>query len=190
MRSVAAALGLLLGIAVLTGCQEESPTGPTAEEFKNERAQLEAKLKKRKVVSGAAPTAVAEAGQDEQSAFAALSETYSYDAVGKRDPFRSYRWQDDVAVEDEGPRGPLEQFELGQLEVVAVVWETSRPRALISDPGGRSYVVREGSRMGKNEGRVIHIGDNLVLVKETYVDFAGEQTTKDVELRIRKSQGG
>ena len=35
-----------------------------------------------------------------------------------------------------------------------------------------------------------HIGDNLVLVKETYENFAGEQTTKDVELRIRLSQGG
>ena len=39
-------------------------------------------------------------------------------------------------------------------------------------------------------GRVVHIGDNLVLVKETYVDFAGEQSTKDVEMRIRRSQGG
>jgi hypothetical protein len=37
---------------------------------------------------------------------------------------------------------------------------------------------------------VIHIGDNLVLVKETYENLAGEQTTKDVELRIRLSQGG
>ena len=44
--------------------------------------------------------------------------------------------------------------------------------------------------MGKNEGRVVHIGDNLVLVKETYEDFEGERTTKDVELRIRGSQGG
>ena len=44
--------------------------------------------------------------------------------------------------------------------------------------------------MGRNNGRVIHIGDNLLLVKETYVDFEGTQTTKDVEMRIRRSQGG
>ena len=50
--------------------------------------------------------------------------------------------------------------------------------------------MREGSAIGKNNGQVIHIGDNLVLVKETYENFAGEQTTKDVELRIRLSQGG
>ena len=51
-------------------------------------------------------------------------------------------------------------------------------------------MVRTGSRIGKNEGRVVHIGDNLVLVEETYLNFAGEVTTKDVPLRIRRSQGG
>jgi Tfp pilus assembly protein PilP len=61
---------------------------------------------------------------------------------------------------------------------------------LVVDPGGRSFVVHEGSQMGRNNGRVIHIGDNLLLVKETYVDFEGTQTTRDVEMRIRRSQGG
>ncbi len=84
----------------------------------------------------------------------------------------------------------MEQYELGQLSVSAIVWETNRPRALVTDPGGMAYVVKEGSRVGKNDGLVIHIGDNLVLVKETYIDFAGEQTTKDVEMKIRRSQGG
>ena len=63
-------------------------------------------------------------------------------------------------------------------------------RALVQDPAGDTFVVEEGTRIGKNNGRVIHIGDNLVLVKETYVDYAGEQTTKDVELHIRTNQGG
>ena len=86
--------------------------------------------------------------------------------------------------------GPLEQFELEQIEVVAVVWDATHPRAMVTDPAGTTYVVGVGSRMGKNQGKVIHIGDNLVLVKETYVDFAGDQTTKDVELQVRRSQGG
>ena len=119
----------------------------------------------------------------------ALEELYTYDPSDKRDPFRSIFWERKSVAKSE-VRGPLEQYEVSQLAVVAVVWETSRPRALVMDPAGESYVVREGSRVGKNDGLVIHIGDNLVLVKETYVDFAGEQSTKDVEMRIRRSQGG
>ena len=64
------------------------------------------------------------------------------------------------------------------------------PRALIADPGGRSFVIQQGSRLGKNEGRVVDIDDNVVLVRETYVNYAGEQTTKDIAIRVRGSQGG
>ena len=69
--------------------------------------------------------------------------------------------------------------------VVVEIWEQQYAVTQLC-----SYIVEEGTRVGKNDGRVIHIGDNLVLVKETYEDFAGERTTKDVELRIRGSQGG
>jgi Tfp pilus assembly protein PilP len=53
-----------------------------------------------------------------------------------------------------------------------------------------TYIVAEGAKVGKNEGRVIQIHDNLVVVKETYVDYLGEETTKDIEMRIRPTEGG
>jgi type IV pilus assembly protein PilP len=122
--------------------------------------------------------------------YASVEQDYFYDPRGKRDPFRSFQFADKDSDEDAVDRGPLSGFELGQLELSAVIWDAANPRALILDPGGRSYIVREGSPIGKNSGEVIHIGDNLVLVKETYENYAGERTTKDVELRIRLSQGG
>jgi type IV pilus assembly protein PilP len=127
----------------------------------------------------------AEAGSHEAAASAVPK--YTYNPNGRRDPFQSYRH--DLAADDM-IQTPLMAYELQQLSVVAVVWDASKRRALISDPRGETHVVREGSPIGKNDGLVIHIGDNIVLVKETYVDFAGEMTTKDVELRIRRSQGG
>ncbi|TMA31766.1 MAG: pilus assembly protein PilP [Deltaproteobacteria bacterium] len=86
--------------------------------------------------------------------------------------------------------GPLGQFDLSQLEVVAVVWRTGNARALVEDPSGESYIVGEGAAIGKNRGQVISIGDNTVVVKETYVDYLGQETTKDVEMRMRRSEGG
>lgn len=197
MKGVAVSRGiaLLIGAALLTsfGCAEESATStPTAKDFERERAQVAARAAKAKtnkarvVQPGSGEATQAEGALDDN--FAALDSGYRYDSEDKRDPFRPFRLSPNSNDREIG--GPLEQFELEQLEVVAVVWSAKKPRAMVSDPAGGTYVVGVDSKMGKNKGRVIHIGDNLVLVKETYVDFAGERTTKDVELRIRGNQGG
>jgi type IV pilus assembly protein PilP len=185
-------LGLVLTVSLETGCGEEVVSNaPTSADFTKEREALAA----RKEAPKAAPKAGAKPGSQAKppigggTSYAEGGRDYFYDPTERRDPFRSFQF-DDEGKQDKKTLGPLADFELGQLELSAVIWEASNPRALILDPGGRSYIVREGSQIGKNNGEVIHIGDNLVLVKETYENFAGERTTKDVELRIRLSQGG
>lgn len=119
----------------------------------------------------------------------AVSRDYHYDSTGKRDPFRSFVLER-AKEQHSAERGPLEQFDLSQLNLVAVVWNTPKPRALVTDPSGRGYIVAEGTPIGKNEGRITKIQDNEIIVKETYVDYLGERTEKDIELRVRQSQGG
>ena len=114
---------------------------------------------------------------------------FVYDPVGKRDPFRSFVLDRMMEVEVD-TKGPLEQFDLSQLGVLGIVWDTDNARALVSDPSGQGYIVSDGDTIGKNDGRVIRIGDNLVVVRETYVDYLGEKTTKEIEMRVRQSQGG
>lgn len=189
------AIVLLLIVALVviaTGCAEEDTTGkPGVAEFEAERQKLANRdksgktAKKKKKKSGKKAK-----GLRGGTGYAAGDRDYFYDPRDKRDPFRSIRFAEEDSDDEKRDFGPLADFELGQLELQAVIWDANNPRALILDPGGRSYIVREGSAIGKNNGQVIHIGDNLVLVKETYENFAGEQTTKDVELRIRLSQGG
>lgn len=186
MRVVGAVIALSL-VVLVAGCNEDPVGAPTTDEFAAQRDKL-----KQSLSHGVKPTtprgAPAPVEGDPEAGYGEVAESYVYEATGKRDPFRSFQF-----VNEEVPNpgfGPLGDYELGQLSVIAVVWSTGKPRALVSDPGGRSFVVHEGSPIGKNSGRVIHIGDNLVLVKETYVDFEGNETTKDVEMRIRRSQGG
>ena len=126
---------------------------------------------------------------DADEAYAEIAEEVvnSYVAAGKRDPFRSFRFE---KAEPVVAVGPLADFDLSQLSIVGLVWNTTNPRALVSDPGGRSFVLQEGSHIGKNRGRVIRIDQDLILVQEEFVDFDGAVSTKDVEMRIRKSQGG
>jgi Tfp pilus assembly protein PilP len=114
-----------------------------------------------------------------------------YDSRGKRDPFRSFTWEQMALQQTQDLTGsPLERFDIGQLSLVAVVWKTGGSRALLQGPSGMNYIVTPGSKVGKNKGRVTEIGDNLVVVRETYVDFAGAETTKEIEMRLRGSQGG
>ena len=114
---------------------------------------------------------------------------YRYIPKGKRDPFRSYikhaKRHAGGAIST-----PLQRFDLSQIRVTAIIWGTERPRALVNDPTGKGYVIGEGTPIGKNEGRVIRIADNKVVVKETYVDFLGKATTKDIELRLNRKKGG
>jgi type IV pilus assembly protein PilP len=112
---------------------------------------------------------------------------YRYDPEGKADPFESFIQS--AAVLEVGT-SPLERFDLSQLEVTAIIWGTNRKRALVTDPAGKGYIVAEGASIGKNQGRIVSIDDNVVLVKETYVDFRDRATTKEVEMRLYESQGG
>lgn len=181
------ALGLALVLAFALGCGR-SGHGPTVRDYAAKRAAAAARARHGRPVQ---PTRVAEnkTAKKEETGLGGIKQGEGYNAMGKRDPFRSFvlEQKQENAVSE---RGPLEQFDLSQLNVVAVVWNTARPRALVVDPSGRSYVIQEGTRIGKNSGRVIHIGDNQVLVRETYVDYLGTRTTKEVHMRIRQSQGG
>jgi type IV pilus assembly protein PilP len=179
---------------LVVGCEKGASNAPSVSDYAQKRTELEKrKAQEGPVVaqrSGTANAKRAPVPPAEGQGLIAGGENYTYDATGKRDPFRSFVL-DEAERKENHERGPLEQFDLSQLTLVAVVWGTERPRALVTDPSGRGYVVQEGTPIGKNEGEVIRISDNTVLVRETYVDYLGEATSKEIEMRVRsKAQGG
>ncbi len=193
-----AAIAISIGLLALVGCKEEA-NQPTQAEFQQERAKLNARVAERKAKKGEA--AAAPAVQPSQVAavpvapaidgsFAGTGPGMLYDKEGLRDPFRSFEWERKEISSQEVAGGPLEQFDVSQLSIVAVVWNTGSARALVEDPAGHSYIVAKGTRIGKNEGMVTTIDDNLVVINETYVDYLGNVTKKDIEMRIRRSEGG
>jgi type IV pilus assembly protein PilP len=160
------ALGLLLG-----GCSDSGSSRTRPQPAKAKKAEKQAtKVKK--------------------ISLPAVDPNYRYDPAGKPDPFRSFVKTFLTRQKEESPTTPLERFDLSQLRVTAIVWGMEQPKALIEDPSGKGYIVAEGAAIGKNKGRIVSIDDNLVLVKETYVDFSGKASTKDIEMRLHLSQGG
>jgi type IV pilus assembly protein PilP len=170
---------------VLVGCGGDASGPAKAEAGKEPAAAANRK-------SGGKPPPKARASKAKaasESGSESVAVSFTYDPTGKRDPFRSYEWERPDG-QDSDARTPLEQFDVSQLSLVGVVWKTGNARALVQDPTGQGYIVAEGTRIGKNEGRIIEIDDNRVVVKETYVDYLGQKTTKDVEMRMRRSEGG
>jgi Tfp pilus assembly protein PilP len=186
-------MALAIALLALPGCHEKPVAGPTSEDFNQARKDLVAKLKNGKGAKAkkqTAGTSVA-AAKPGDGTLPAVTGRFRYDPAGKRDPFRSFEWEQlKLELGDGNTRGPLEQFDVSQLSLVGVVWNAKNARALIQDPSGMSYIVAEGAKIGKNSGRVTSIDDNLVVVKETYVDLNLEETTKDIEMRIRATEGG
>jgi type IV pilus assembly protein PilP len=191
MSSLKWAIALLALLALVSaGCKKQT-VGPSVGEYQKQRAAM---IDKHKRGSAGVPSlAVAQreeaSDEPEELGFGIQGRSYLYDPIGKRDPFRSFIL-DRLKELDSSSKGPLEQFDLSQLSVNGIIWDTGRQRALILDPAGQGYIIQEGDAIGKNDGRVMAIDDNVVVVREAYVDFHGETTTKEIEMRVRQSQGG
>ena len=109
---------------------------------------------------------------------------YFYDPLGKRDPFLSpFHTAPEQDVVDEVTT-PLQRFHLGQLKLVGVIWQTSRPKALIEDGDGLGYIVEAGTRLGTNGGVIRAIEPGRIVVEEYETDFSGKRWARQRALRL------
>ncbi len=115
---------------------------------------------------------------------AETAHAYFYDPVGRRDPFLSpfhVAPEQDVVASS---TTPLQRFDLGQLKLVGVIWEASRPKALIEDRDGLGYIVEAGTLIGANGGVIRTIEPERVVIEEYETDFSGERRTRQRALRL------
>jgi type IV pilus assembly protein PilP len=109
---------------------------------------------------------------------------YTYNAVGKRDPFRSYFAEVDEADEQNKVQSELQRFDIDQLKLIGVVVGTATPIGMVEDPQGLGHVVREGTLMGKHWGQVKHIRRGEIIIQEEFRDFTGRRVSHLVPLKI------
>lgn len=126
----------------------------------------------------AAPVPVASLADDDRP----------FDPAGRRDPFRPPRAN--VVTRTGEPPTPLQRYEIGQLKLVAIIYDTVQPRAVVEDDQGLGYIVRVGTAIGANGGRVRNIERGRVLIEEDSVDFYGESHLSNVVMELRTAEGG
>jgi type IV pilus assembly protein PilP len=118
-----------------------------------------------------------------------------YNPKGKADPFEPF-------IKDEGqqvaksmkpkrrtPQTPLEQIELGQLKLVAIIAAVTGNRALVEESSGKGYILREGTYVGMNSGKVVGISIDKVLIEEEFEDVYGKTVTQKKEITLPKPPG-
>jgi type IV pilus assembly protein PilP len=103
---------------------------------------------------------------------------------GGRDPFRPMTMRTKVSTRARENLSPLERFDLGQLKIVGIVWDIKEPRAMIEDTAGLGYVVKVGTPIGNNDGKVKAIHRNQIIVEESYEDTYGARKSRDVSLKL------
>jgi len=111
-----------------------------------------------------------------------------FDATGRRDPFRPPRASSTSRTGE--PPTPLQRYEIGQLRLVAIIYDTGQPRAVVEDDQGLGYIVKVGTPIGPNDGEIQKIERGRVLISEDSVDFYGEHHPAEVVMELRTADRG
>jgi len=111
-----------------------------------------------------------------------------YDPVGRRDPFRPPRASQTTSTGE--VRSPLQRYDIGQLRLVAVIYDATTPRAVVEDDAGLGYIVRVGTPIGANGGAVKTIERGKVRVEEEAIDFYGDRQTSEVVMELATDERG
>ncbi len=168
-------LSILLTGVIITGCKKGAPQG------QQQPAQKPA------TATATAPQPLQEGTAGRVEEVKPMEEqVFRYESLGLVDPFEPIVGKQEGAI----AVSPLERYSLDQLKLVAIIWGVPEPRAMVEDPEGKGYIIKKGTRIGKNQGVVIKILDNEVVVLETFVDLLNRKKTNEVSLKLQRSEGG
>jgi type IV pilus assembly protein PilP len=117
-----------------------------------------------------------------------------YNPTGKTDPFEPL-FQDKPVLSKKKkrkkrlPQTPLERIDLSQLRLVGIVLASSGNRALVEESSGKGYVIKKGTYIGTNAGKVVKIKKETVIVEEEFEDVYGKIAIRKREIKLPKPPG-
>jgi type IV pilus assembly protein PilP len=119
---------------------------------------------------------------------ATVTDGYSYDPQGRRDPFQSMAKLLKLS-QSRAELPPLQRLELSDVKLIGIVSDASGYYGLIQTPDGKGYTVRVGTLMGTNNGTIKSIAEQRIVVAEPTIDITGKMTSRDIEILQRPKEG-
>jgi len=120
--------------------------------------------------------------------------SYRYDPVGKVDPFVPFINLQALSVRKKKPKSnsPLANLEVTQLRLVGILWDPKDPeraRAMVELPDGKGFILKLGMIIGRNDGKVIKITPDSVLIEEEMEDIFGKISKRQIVLKLHPKKG-
>lgn len=117
------------------------------------------------------------------------------DFTKRRDPFRPYVQAPATPPPAAGRIArpvkdllPIQSFDTESFKVSGIIAGINNNSALVIDPKGKGYVVKEGMLLGSNNGRIKRITASTVEVEENYRDDSGKVRKRVVKLALTRKK--
>ena len=143
-------------------------------------------------VSGQTPASSALGLQSDVPGIPALPAVpgeYSYNASGRREPFAAIVKNGRLPGEDDQNLPPLQRISLTELNLIGIIWGGFGYSAMVQAPDGKGYTVRQGTRIGANNGTVSSITENAVIVHERFTDVYGTKQVREYVKLLHAKEG-
>jgi len=117
-----------------------------------------------------------------------------YNPAGKIDPFEPLFKEQKAVIKKTKkkkrlPQTPLEKVDISQLKLVGIILAKSGNRALVEEASGKGYVIKKGTYIGVNAGKVAEINKEKVVVEEEVDDVFGKTVLRKREMKLPKPPG-
>ena len=117
------------------------------------------------------------------------------DFNGKKDPFKPFAEAHAPQAQAKpapsvrtGDILPIQSYEVSKFRISGIITGLKENTALIIDPAGRGYVVREGMMIGIYDGRITKITPSAIVVVEQYRDDNHHLRKRNIILTLPKKK--
>ena len=119
----------------------------------------------------------------------------NFDFSNKKDPFKPF-----MAVKIEEKKSvlstkkaehdalPIHSYDVSQFKLIGIVTGARGSRAMVTDPGGKGYVLKVGMLIGKNDGKIVLINTDGIDVVEQFRDENGKTRKETIKLTLPRKQ--
>ena len=119
-----------------------------------------------------------------------------YNPEGKLDPFEPLFKKERVSlavgkkkIKRRKPLTPLERVSLSQLTLVGIIQAPSGNRALVQETTGKGYVIKKGTYIGTNSGKIVQILKDRIIIEEESEDIYGKVSIIKKPIKLQKPPG-